>query len=100
MGNLSIKYIVKSGCPSRKEPLNKNGEYGYNWKFVWPNKCLPIINDFLWVLAHNKQLTLENIAKRECHSISVLYKEREDTSYHLLSKCKCTKEALALARIQ
>jgi hypothetical protein len=34
------------------------------WKNVWNNDGIPKINIFLWLLAQNKLLTVENLSKR------------------------------------
>eukprot|EP00253_Pinus_taeda_P033411 PITA_33411 len=69
------------------------------WKQVWHAKGLPKVNFFFWILMQNKQLTGDNLAKRNFvgpHRCAMCKNSGETTS-HLFIDCVYAKEVWSLS---
>ena len=64
------------------------------WNKIWSRDGLPKVNLFLWIIAHRKSLTVENLRKRgivgplRC----ILCKEEEESLEHVFTVCNFTKK--------
>lgn len=68
------------------------------WKQVWSTNGLPKVNFFLWTLMQNKQLTGDNLSKRNIvgpHSCAMC-RNSEETVSHMFIDCDFTKEVWKL----
>ena len=65
------------------------------WKKVWHPDSIPKVNSFIWLLLHNKLLTVENLRKRGILGPSqcALCNSAEETSSHLFLQCEVSKIA-------
>eukprot|EP00253_Pinus_taeda_P021952 PITA_21952 len=69
------------------------------WKQVWSVKGLPIFNFFFWILMQNKQLTGDNLSKRNFvgpHRC-VMCRNSGETTSHLFIDCVYAKEVWKLS---
>eukprot|EP00253_Pinus_taeda_P015281 PITA_15281 len=69
------------------------------WKQVWHAKGLPKVNFFFWILMQNKQLTGDNLAKRNFvgpHRCAMC-KNSGETASHLFIDCVYAKEVWSLS---
>jgi hypothetical protein len=69
------------------------------WNLVWHPDRIPKINSFIWLVAHNKILTAENLRKRGMHGASrcVLCQQQEESLQHLFFHCIYSKEVWEIA---
>ena len=60
------------------------------WKQVWHSNSIPKVNNFIWLLLHNKLLTAENLRKRGISGPSrcAMCNSTEETSSHIFLQCK------------
>ena len=65
------------------------------WKQVWLSNSIPKVNNFIWLLLHNKLLTAENLRKRGILGPSrcAMCNADEETSSHIFLHCKVSLKA-------
>ena len=65
------------------------------WKKVWQSDCIPKINCFIWLLMHNKLLTVDNLSKRgiEGPSRCALCNSDLESALHLFLQCSVSVQA-------
>ena len=62
-GTLSSKYHVSAGYQEITRQLFGDAEVPW-WKQVWNKVSWPKCNFFMWLVAHNRSLTWDNLCKR------------------------------------
>jgi hypothetical protein len=68
--------------------INFRGVMPVNVHCVWKVKVPPKIHFFLWLIAHNKLLTRDNLCKRQhVDDLTCLFCNEEETCSHLFCDC-------------
>eukprot|EP00253_Pinus_taeda_P035520 PITA_35520 len=63
------------------------------WEKIWKPPIWPKISTFLWLLAHNRILTWDNLRKRKFAGPSMCFncKKEEETAAHLMLTCPLSR---------
>eukprot|EP00253_Pinus_taeda_P031749 PITA_31749 len=63
------------------------------WEKIWQPPIWPKILTFLWLLAHNRILTWDNLRKRKFAGPSICFncKQEEETAVHLMLSCPLSR---------
>jgi hypothetical protein len=76
--------------------INFRGVTPVNIHSVWKIKVPPKIHFFLWLIAHNKLLTRDNLSKRQhVDDLTCLFCNEEETCNHLFYDCVVVSAAWA-----
>jgi ribonuclease HI len=85
-------FTIKEACTLYGSPQEPDTEP--IWNKIWHPALWPKISTFLWLLAHNRTLTWDNLRKRGFSgpSCCVLCLQEEETKEHLFNACTYSQQ--------